>query len=50
MKLVTSTPRKLKLNTESLRVLNTADLQSIAGGKPGNTHTDLCTAGPCGTR
>jgi hypothetical protein len=35
--------KKLKLNRESLRVLNDLDLTLVAGGKPDVTH------GPCGT-
>ena len=42
------TPKKLKLNLESLRLLNPIDLKSVAGGLP--ARTDLCTEGPCGTR
>jgi hypothetical protein len=46
MKLVTVTAKKLNLSLETLRLLKTADLQSIAGGRP--PRTDLCTVGPCG--
>ncbi len=48
MKPVIVTAKKLKLNVESLRLLNDADLKLAAGGMP--QRTDLCTAGPCGTR
>lgn len=40
--------RKLKLTVESVRLLNETDLKLAAGGMP--MKTDLCTAGPCGTR